>query len=244
MKNLFYILLISILSTLNANEKIITLANETTWAPHYGKELNNGGYTTEIISEAMKRVGYDIKIKWLPWNRAVTLATKGIYDGLGACYYNDKRAKNFVYSNTIGDTKTVFFKLKKTKINYKSLKDLKDFKIGTSTGYAYPKIFTDAKFLKTINSPRLEINIKKLLKNRIDLVIGSKKVMQHYLNTKFPNDKDKIEILEPSVDSMPLYVAFSKKSKNYKQKVKDFNIGLDIIKKDGTFEKILKKHGF
>ena len=242
MKNLLVLLVLG--SFLFAQDKIIVLANETSWAPHYGKELKNGGYTTEIISEAMNAVGYKVKIKWLNWNRALALATKGIYDGLGACYYNEKRAKNFAYSDAIGATQTVFFKLKNKDIKYSKFEDLKSYKIGTAKGYGYPKRFTDAIYLKTIDAPKVEFNIRKLLNNRIDLLISSKKVTQHLLNNSYKKDKHKIEVIQPPIESMPLYVAFSKNSTEYKQKVKDFNHGLKIIKSNGTFDKILKKHGF
>ncbi len=242
MKKLFLLLLLG--NILFAQNKTIVLANETSWAPHYGKELKNGGYTTEIIFEAMKAVGYKVETKWMNWNRAVALATKGIYDGLGACYYNEKRANNFVFTDTIGATQTVFFKLKNTDIRYSKLEDLKSYKIGTAKGYGYPKKFTDASYLKTIDTPKIEFNIRKLLNKRIDLVIGSKKVTQHLLNNSYPKDKQKIGIMQPAIDSMPLYVAFSKNNIGYKQKVKDFNKGLKIIKSNGTFDKILEKHGF
>ena len=227
-----------------AQNKTIVLANETSWAPHYGKDLLNGGYTTEIIVEAMKRVGYDVKIKWLNWNRALELSKRGIYDGLGASYYTEERAKFFAYTDSLSDTQTVFFKLKSSNIKYNNFEDLKGYKIGTAKGYGYPKKFLEANYLKTENVRKLELNIKKLLRKRIDLMIGSKKVTQHLLNTKYLEQKDDIEVVKPSVDSMPLYVSFSKKSKGYEQKVKDFNKGLKIIKADGTFEKIIKKHGF
>ncbi len=242
MKKLFLLILLG--NVLFAQNKTIVLANETSWAPHYGKELKNGGYTTEIISEAMRAVGYKVEIKWLNWNRAVALATKGIYDGLGACYHNEKRAKNFFYTDTIGATQTVFFKLKNKDIKYSKFEDLKSYKIGTAKGYGYPKKFTEASYLTTIDAPKIEFNIRKLLNKRIDLVIGSKKVTQHLLNNSYPKDKQKIEIMQPPIDSMPLYVAFSKNSAGYKQKVKDFNKGLKIIKSNGTFNKILEKHGF
>jgi len=242
MKKLFLSLIFS--SFLFAQDKVIVLANETSWAPYYGKELKNGGYTTEIIVEAMARVGYKVDIKWASWNRAVSLAKKGVYDGLGACYHNEQRAKGFVFTDSIGDTQTVFFKLKTKKIKYTTLEDLKAYKIGTAKNYGYPKKFVDASCLNKIDAPKLEFNIRKLLKGRIDMLIGSKKVTQHLLNNSYPDDKDKVEIMQPAIDKMPLYVAFSKNSAGHKQKVKDFNKGLKMIKSDGTFEKILKKHGF
>ncbi len=229
---------------IQATEKHIILANETSWPPHYGKELKNGGYTTEIISAAMAKVGYKVSIKWLSWNRAVALASKGIYDGLGACFYNQKRAKLFAYTDSLGKTETVFFKLKNKNIKFTSLEQLKGYKIGTAKGYGYPQKFSDASYLTKIDAPKIEFNIRKLLNARIDLVIGSKKVTQHLLNTNYPVDKNKIEIIQPPLEMMPLYVAFSKKSTGYEQKVKDFNRGLKLIKADGSYAKILKKHGF
>ena len=242
MKKLFFLMMLG--TFLFGQNKTIVLANETSWPPHYGKDLKNGGYTTEIISEAMKAVGYDVKIKWLNWNRALALSSKGIYDGLGACYYNKNRADKFAFTDSISNTQTVFFKLKNKKINYTKLEDLKSYKIGTAKGYGYPVKFKEAVYLKTIDAPKLEFNIRKLLNYRIDLVIGSKKVTQFLLNNNYQKDKDRIEIIQPPIDSMPLYVAFSKNSTGYEQKVKDFNKGLKIIKSNGTFGKILKKHGF
>jgi len=61
-----------------AGDKIIVLAHETSWAPHYGKDLKQGGYTVEIIREALKRSGYTLETVWLPWKRAQVEAARGI----------------------------------------------------------------------------------------------------------------------------------------------------------------------
>lgn len=233
-----------LLTTLWANEKKIILANETSWAPYYGKELKDGGYTTKIISEALKRVGYTLEIMWHPWNRALQLASRGVYDGLGACYFNEERAKHFIYSNRIGETETSFFKLKKQNISYSKLEDLKDYKIGIARGYGYPQKFLDAKYLNTHTVKDVKTNIIKLAKKRIDLTIGNKKVIQNIINNTYPQYKNILEPLEPAVDTMPLFVAFSKNKVGYEQKVKDFNRGLKMIIDDGTFEAILKEYGF
>ena len=140
--------------------------------------------------------------------------------------------------------KLFFLNLKVKRFKYNTLEDLKAYKIGTAKNYGYPKKFLDASHLNKVEAPKLEFNIRKLLKGRIDIVIGSKKVTQHFLNNTYPDDKDKIEIMQPAIETMPLYVAFSKNSAGYKQKVEDFNKGLSMIKSDGTFDSILKKHGF
>ncbi len=226
-----------------AGDKIIVLAHETSWAPHYGKGLKQGGYTVEIIKEALKRVGYELETVWLPWKRAQVEAARGDYDGLGASYYNEERANRFAYSDPIATTEVVFFKRTEDDIKYSNLEDLKPYKIGTGFGYGYPEQFVKADYLKKIEAYELKTNITRLLHKRIDLIIGSRKAILFYLKQKYPDKINSLEILGNPLETLPLYVLFSKKKPDYKQKIEDFNRGLKMIKEDGTYHKIMKNHG-
>jgi len=226
-----------------AGDKIIVLAHETSWAPHYGKDLKQGGYTVEIIREALKRVGYELETVWLPWKRAQVEAARGDYDGLGASYYNEERANKFVHSDPIATTEVVFFKRTEDDIKYSKLEDLKPYKIGTGFGYGYPEEFAKADYLKKVEAYKLKTNITRLLHKRIDLIIGSRKAILFYLKQKYPDRINSLEILGNPLETLSLYVLFSKNKPNYKQKVEDFNRGLKMITEDGTYQKIMKKHG-
>ena len=226
-----------------ADDKIIVLAHETSWAPHYGKDLKQGGYTVEIIKEALKRVGYELETVWLPWKRAQVEAARGDYDGLGASYYNEERANKFAYSDPIATTEVVFFKRTEDDIKYSNLEDLKPYKIGTGFGYGYPEQFVKADYLKKIEAYELKTNITRLLHKRIDLIIGSRKAILFYLKQKYPDRINSLEILGNPLETLSLYVLFSKKKPDYKQKIEDFNRGLKMIKEDGTYQKIMKNHG-
>jgi len=226
-----------------AGDKIIVLAHETSWAPHYGKGLKQGGYTVEIIKEALKRVGYELETVWLPWKRAQVEAARGDYDGLGASYYNEERANKFAYSDPIATTEVVFFKRTEDDIKYSNLEDLKPYKIGTGFGYGYPEPFVKADYLKKIEAYELKTNITRLLHKRIDLIIGSRKAILFYLKQKYPDRINSLEILGNPLETLSLYVLFSKKKPDYKQKIEDFNRGLKMIKEDGTYHKIIKNHG-
>ncbi|NQV14803.1 transporter substrate-binding domain-containing protein, partial [bacterium] len=197
-----------------------------------------------IIRKALKRVGYVLKIEWLPLERSLVEAADGKYDGLGACYYNEEIAKNFAYTDVIGKTETVFFMLKGKNIKYSKLEDLKPYTIGIERGYSCPDKFTSATYLNTEVANNLETNIRKLLDKRIDLIISSRKVMLYLMQARFPGIVDSFEIVDPPLDTLLLYVAFSKKKPNYQEKVDDFNRGLKMIKDDGTFAKIMRWHGF
>ena len=225
-------------------DKRIVLAHETSWAPHYGKDLERGGYTVEIIREAFKRVGYELETVWLPWKRAQVEAARGDHDGLGASYHNEERAKKFAYTDPIGATEVVFFMRAGDDIKYSKLEDLKPYKIGTGFGYGYPDKFVKADYLKKVKAYELKTNIKRLLHKRIDLIIGSRKAILFYLKKEYPDMINSVEVLGNPLETMPLYVLFSRKRPNYEQKVKDFNRGLKMIKEDGTYHKIMKRYGF
>jgi polar amino acid transport system substrate-binding protein len=227
-----------------ADDKKIVLAHETSWAPHYGKTLEQGGYTVEIIREALKRVGYTLEIIWLPWKKAQVKAARGVYDGLGASYYTEERATKFAYSDPIADTEVVFFKRTEDNIKYSKLEDLKPYKIGTGFGYGYPEEFAKADYLEKIEAYELKTNITRLLHKRIDLIIGSRKAVLFYLKKHYPDKTDSLEILGAPLETLSLYVPFSKMKPNYKQRVEDFNRGLRMIKHDGTYQKIMEKYGF
>jgi len=230
-------------SRVYAGDKIIVLAHEISWAPHYGKDLEQGGYTVEIIREALKRVGYTLKTIWLPWKRAQVEAARGDFDGLGASYYNEERATKFAYSDPIAATEVVFFKRTEDDIKYSKLEDLKPYKIGIGFGYGYPENFVNAGYLKKIKAYELKTNITRLLHKRIDLIIGSRKAILFYLKKEYPDRINSLEILGNPLETLSLYVLFSKNKPDYKQKIEDFNRGLKMIKEDGTYHKIMKKHG-
>jgi polar amino acid transport system substrate-binding protein len=226
-----------------ADDKVIVLAHEISWAPHYGKDLEQGGYTVEIIREALKRVGYELETVWLPWKRAQVEAARGDYDGLGASYYTEERATKFAYSDPIAATEIVFFRRAEDDIRYSKLEDLKPYKIGTGFEYGYPEKFLKADYLQKVEAYELKTNITRLLHKRVDLIIGSREAILFCLRQEYPDRIDSLEILGDPLETMSLYVLFSKNRPDYKQKVEDFNRGLKMIKEDGTYQKILKKHG-
>ncbi|MCP4119838.1 MAG: amino acid ABC transporter substrate-binding protein [Desulfobacteraceae bacterium] len=223
-------------------EKLIFATDS--WAPYYGPDLKNNGFIAEITRAAFKKAGYEIEIKFMDWNRAMQMAKKGKYDGIVGAYFSEERANFFKYPDSIGNVEVVLCGRKGDNIKFTSLEDLKPYKIGVLRGYVNSKEFDAASFLKKEPVEKTEINIKKLLKGRVDLIVDSKAVLQDRINRNFKNAVGKFEFLTPALQTNKLYTILSKTVPGYEKKAEDFNKGLKMILEDGTVIEILKRHGF
>lgn len=214
------------------------------WEPYWGSKMLNYGYMAEITKEALSRVGYTMEIHFVPWKRALHDVETGYYNALFGSYYNADRVEWLAYTDPVDAGQLVFFAKKENKITWNNLYDLKDYVIGTMQGYHYTDEFNNAGYLKRESVRKLELNIKKLLDDRIDLVCASRKVFLYAVNTNYPKALDQIWIVPKPLATHEIYHGFSKKDPNYFHYTLEFNKGLQIIKADGTFDAILKKHGF
>lgn len=199
----------------------------------------------EVARAALEPKGYKVSLELVPWARAVHCAKVGRCDGLYLSYYVEERKQWFVFSDPIGELRTGFFKLKSHDISFKTLDDLRPYRIGMTRGAAVSEEFDKADFLEKNPVPHHTTNVKKLLRGRLDLVVAAKPVFEYLIRTTLPEDEyNRIEFLEPSLSSQTLHMAISKKSANYEQKLKDFNDGLARIKADGTYDRIRRSHGY
>jgi len=237
------ILLFTGLTESGAAEKKISLAT-LEWEPYVGRKLVNQGFTSEIVSQALKRVGYEVEINFMPWARVITQVKKGKLDAAYPAYYSEERTKTYSVTSSFATGPLGFYKLKKQTVSYKTLQDLKGYKIGVVRGYINTQAFDQANYLKKrVGNSDIQ-NLRKLSRNKIDLVIIDKLTAQHILNTTFTEGRDQLEFLEPPLEEKSLHLIFSRKIKNFQQKTLDFEKGLQAIIADGTVKEIMKRHGF
>ncbi|WP_018607029.1 substrate-binding periplasmic protein [Uliginosibacterium gangwonense] len=200
-----------------------------------------GGFLLAITKAAFERVGYQVEVEFQPWGRALGGVMTGEAEALLGAQYTDERAAKMQYSEQVGQSEMVFFKLKETQVAYNQLTDLKNYTIGTISGSAYTPEFDSASYFKKDPAPDYVTNIRKLLAKRMPLFVEKKSVVLESLKTQFPGDADKIDFLSPPLKVMKFYNCFSKAKTGYEQKVADFNAGLAAIMKDGTYKTIMNK---
>jgi len=229
-------------STILAQEKtlrFVTLA----WEPYYGPNLANEGYFTDIVREAFKQVGYRIKIDYVPWKRALYEAENLYYDGLLGIYYTEDRAEWLYYSEPVSEAEIVLFARKGSGIDWQRLEDLQQYTIGIENGYAYGDAFDSATFLKKDSVRKLELNVKKLLEGRIDLMAAARKRVFYWMSQNSPDKKDLIEVVGKPIKSNTLYIAFPVRTAESMKYLNAFDRGLRLIRENNTYSKILIKNG-
>ncbi|MBF0572938.1 MAG: transporter substrate-binding domain-containing protein [Desulfamplus sp.] len=224
-------------------ETTITLAT-LDWQPFYASDLPENGFFAALSREAFKRAGYKMEIAFVPWKRALEMATKGHYDGLLGAYYNEERAGTFYFPDPVSKNDENFVQKKGAGISYTKLEDLKQYKIGGLRGSA-PVVELLEKGFKVEETRIDELSIKKLNAGRIDLIIIGKQQLNYLLSNveDLKTLQGAFEIIEPPFQSLDLFCPITKKRADGQEIVKNFNKALQEMKADGTYDKILKRFG-
>ena len=212
------------------------------YPPYVSENFKNQGFMTEIIVTAFNQKGYDVKTRFLPWQRAFDSTKAGKYKGIYTMWYREDREEWFAFSDSLPPTEIGFMKLTENDITFESYSDVKSLRIGVVRGYASPVGFDEAG-LTTHEVVEDRLNISKLLLGRVDLVLIDKITGQHILNTEYADRKGEVNWLV-SLQIDPQHLAFSKKAPGYEKLLHDFNRGLKVITDNGSVAKILASHGF
>ncbi|NRD73215.1 transporter substrate-binding domain-containing protein [Shewanella sp. VB17] len=214
----------------------------TNYPPFYSDSYSQNGAVAYIVAQAFLRRGYHVSHKFYPFTRATLLVKTGKADGIVGLWYRKEREEWAEYSQPIVPLNIVFYKRKNSDISYEKLSDLQGLRIGIGRGYANPPVFTQAK-LVTEESSSDTINMKKLFFKRIDLVLIGRDLAQYLIRTGPDEYADAFEEIGEPLSVEEFHFGASKKLPDYKNLTKEFNLGLESMKQDGSLEKILKNYG-
>ena len=222
-------------------EEIISIATQE-YSPWAGKNLKFNGFVNHVISEAFRRQGYSVKFTYLPFRRGVIETKDGQYSALSYVYWSKDREKEFYLSEPINEEKIVFFHLKTSPMkDWKTLEDLRYYKIGATRGYTYTKAFWDL-----ANTKRLRVdvadsdiqNFKKLFNGMIGLFPSGLVNGYNLLQKEFGVSKSHLLSYDPKPLSKTTgHLAFTRSGKNSEHLLRIFNQGLAELKEEGVYDK-------
>lgn len=219
-------------------KKIIKLASDN-WCPFIcsQKTMEPNGFLVDLVQEAMKAEGYEIKPIIMPLNRAILETNNKIIDGV----YAPPIDKRLNLTNTLFKSRACFF----TKINsnwhYDGITSLEKLQLAVIDDYGYDNDLMD-KFLDNNRHQNKNSkiffstgddagvkNLKMLVLGRVDVYLEHENVLAYLSSTL--KTQNKIRNAGCLESSLPLVVGFSLNAPNSKEYVEAINRGMIKVSK-------------
>lgn len=230
-------LLLSLSTSLCLGQSNIVKICVGDFPPYNSHVLPNNGPIIEIATEAFRRSGYQMQFQYMPWARILKEGEHGECGILGI-WRNAERDQLFDYTDSLVKQELGFFARRGNHYDVSSNKVLESLSIGVERSSYLPPILENNK-LHFDPASSLRTNLLKLAKNRIDLAYGNKAAGLYIIKTE--KDLQNIEWQTPSLEIKDSYLAFAKRHPQKAKLLQGFKQGLDSMKADGSYKKILRK---
>lgn len=193
----------------------VRLASEE-WPPFMSGALPENGLSGAYSAAVFARFGSIAGIEYYPWKRAMEL---GLHDphfaGFLAVWRTPQREAQCHFSAPIGSTVNVLAFLKEAPVIASTLRELRDFSIGTVAGYSNGEEFDSLvrrRVLRVQESVNDETNLRKLLGKRFDAMVIEKRVLRYLLsNPRFSRaERERITFAENLFHERTVHICFKR----------------------------------
>ncbi len=217
------------------------------WFPMNGDPNGNTqGYMIDMATAIFTAAGHTVDYNVMPWERAVNSVREGKFDCVVGAYPED--APDFIFpSVSWGMDSTGYYVKNESTWQFAGFDSLLSQKVGVISGYAYgdefdalvksrPDVFKDAS-----GKDALDKNFKKLLNDRLDVVVESVAVANAKL--KELGFSSKLKSAGTNPEKAPIYIACSPAKSTSKSYVELIEQGTNTLRESGQLKNILDKYG-
>ncbi len=212
------------------------------WSPYVDNELPNGGLAADLVRTALTRAGYEVEASAEPWSRAYEGAAIGVYDVVAAIWQNEARGEELIFSNPYLLNDIIFMSRQGVLGNYRTLDDLKGYRIGVVRGYAYDEAFDSHPDLQRVANSNLIQNLLLLRQGRLEVVVGDKWSILHEISLFMPEDIGRFVALPKPLARRALRLGVSRHNPHARQIVAAFDKAITQMQADGSYDEIVKRH--
>ncbi|MFH1914818.1 MAG: ABC transporter [Pseudomonadota bacterium] len=210
------------------------------WPPYTGESLPEGGATSVVVREAFRAMGYELELRFYPWNRVLHEARENPdIAGYFPEYPENWRRDRFLKSRSIGTSPLGLASRAEVVINWQTLDDLARYTLGTVAGYANTMEF-DAMVVRgrltTDASNTDTLNLRKALVGRVDAAVVDANVFT-YLSKTDPvlrAGRDELVLHDRLVGTNELVACFPDTEAGRKLLL-DFNQGLLAVDQEAVY---------
>jgi polar amino acid transport system substrate-binding protein len=222
--------------------KLVLAATE--YPPYYSESLDRGGPVAELTVAALRRAGYEVEVRFMPWARALKLGELGKVDGLVGVWRSPEREAAFVYSQPVVSNRIELCRLRgRAPAHFTTFEALKPFTVGVVRGYADPPGLAAAGVHTESVTHDLQ-NLRKLAAGHVDLVLIDSRVAHYLIERNLGREGGSIECIQPPVQEHPQYLVVSRSVADAATIVAGFNERLEEMRHSGEFEQIAARWGW
>jgi len=232
--------LFSLVTTALSAERI-TVVTEDFPPFNYKKENLMTGISTEVVQVVMQKLGMKAEIRMYPWARAYKMALKQKNILIYSINRIEERENLFKWIGIVAPFKVYLYKLKEREgIHISSMNDLKKYRIGGLRQDARTQFLMQHGIqVKEFNTN--EQVIKHLCcRKTIDIIAHDEAAFIYKIKEMNIDPAIFKQAYYLQEFSSELYMAFSLRTDDVL--VDKFRQALEIIKKDGTYNRIMKKY--
>ncbi len=234
---------ISISLLANADDKIIFMGSE--YPPYEYKEAGEvKGFSIDLLKAMQSLIKREDPVKILPWPRAYDAALNKENHVVFSTMRTPQRENLFKWVGPIYSHSTFLYRLKtRNELSINTLEDAKNHTIGTIKGFASENLLIAKGFVvgENLQRSRIELNAKKLLKERIDFIITKDIVLKYILkDTIYSNIKAIFHKELPLYLNQRAYFAFNINTDN--NIINQYQAALDSLVKSGDYQIIYSKY--
>ncbi|QGY41746.1 ABC transporter [Pseudodesulfovibrio cashew] len=209
------------------------------WPPYAGEGLPGGGSAVRIVREAFRMAGYELEVRYFPWNRVMFEAESNPeIDGYFPEYRG--RASRCLYSDSIGRSPLGFAKLRTHKLPWNEIAEIGAGAqvVGVVDGYLNSVEFDELarkKIIRTETAVSDRLNLRKVLMERIDLAVIDLNVFRYLAETDpvIHSRKEELDFMPRMLAIHNLYVCFEREPRGAALK-ELFNKGLRLVGTGGA----------
>jgi polar amino acid transport system substrate-binding protein len=222
--------------------KLVLAATE--YPPYYSESLDKGGPVAELTVAALRRAGYEVELRFMPWARALKWGEQGKVDGLVGVWRSPERETAFVYSDPVVSNRIELCRQRgRGPVRFTSFEALRPYTVGTVRGYADPPGLAAAGIRTDPVTDDLQ-NLRKLAAGHVDLVLIDSRVAQYLIRRNLGRAGDTIECIPPPVQKHPQYLVVSRRTPDAVTIAAGFNERLRQMRQSGEIDRIASRWGF
>ncbi|WP_320170757.1 transporter substrate-binding domain-containing protein [Maridesulfovibrio sp.] len=214
--------------------KTISLAS-IDWPPYTGRNLEGEGESAKLVRAAFAAMGYELKIVFVPWKRAMRMAEKGRQvAGYFPEYYSPGRAEKFIFSKSFNCSPVSLVTRRDNMLKWDGVDSLAGHRIGFVSGYVNTPALDVAVANGTILADYAsydESNVLKVAAGRVEGAVIDPYVFRYLaeMSPAVSAVKEELVVSGTNFGVNELYIAFSRDSIG-RRCADIFNKGLMIVR--------------